>query len=88
MSSNVNIVKPDPSRRFFGHASKNQEVWVDFDWTGADPAAGDFFRPFRTLADGVSAVAAHGVINIVPGVSAERGMLNSGKRLRDRHTIS
>jgi hypothetical protein len=63
-------------------AGANQEVWVDFDWAGVDPSAGDFFRPFRTLADAVSAVAAHGVINIVPGASPERGGLNGGKRLR------
>jgi hypothetical protein len=68
-------------------AGANQEVWVDFDWKGVDPSAGDFFRPFRTLADGVNAVAAHGVINIVPGASAERGVLNGGKRLRFRAPI-
>jgi hypothetical protein len=31
----------------------NQEVWVDFDWAGVDASAGDFFRPFRTLAEAV-----------------------------------
>ena len=63
-------------------AGSNQEVWVDLGWTGGDASAGDFFRPFRTLADGVGAVAAHGEVGIVPGASAERGVLNKGKRLR------
>lgn len=63
-------------------AGANQEVWADFEWKGVDASAGDFFRPFRTLATAVSAVAAAGVINIVPGASAERGVLNGGKRLR------
>jgi hypothetical protein len=63
-------------------AGTNQEVWVDFDWAGADASAGDFFRPFRSLADGVGAVAAHGVVRIVLGSSAERGALTGGKRLR------
>jgi hypothetical protein len=63
-------------------AGANQEVWADFDWKGFHASAGDFFRPFRTLADAVTAVAAHGVVNIVPGASAERGVLNGGKRLR------
>jgi hypothetical protein len=63
-------------------AGANQEVWLDFGWIGVDASAGDFFRPFRTLATAVSAVAAAGVVNIVPGASAERGVLNAGKRLR------
>lgn len=63
-------------------AGANQEVWVDFDWSGPDASAGDFFRPFRTLAEGVNAVAAGGVINLVPGASAERGVLNGGKGMR------
>jgi hypothetical protein len=63
-------------------AGANQEVWLDFDWKGVSVSAGDFFRPFRTLAAAVNAVAVHGVINIVPGATAERGVLNGGKRLR------
>jgi hypothetical protein len=63
-------------------AGSSQEVWVDFDWTGADAAAGDFFQPFRSLAEGVGGVAAQGVIKIMPGSSVERGALTGGKRLR------
>lgn len=63
-------------------AGSNQEVWVDFDWTGADGSEGDFFRPFRSLAKGVSGVAAEGLIKIMPGSTAERGALTGGKRLR------
>lgn len=63
-------------------AGANQDVWLDFGWTGVQASAGDFFRPFRTLATAVSAVADGGVINIVPGASSERGVLNGGKRLR------
>jgi hypothetical protein len=63
-------------------AGANQEVWLDFDWKGVLASAGDFFRPFGTLADAVHALADHGVINIVPGAGAERGVLNGGKRLR------
>jgi hypothetical protein len=63
-------------------AGSNQEVWVDFAWAGADASAGDFFRPFRSLAEAVSAVADHGVLKIEPGASTERGVLNHGKRLR------
>lgn len=68
-------------------AGANNEVWVDFDWAGPDASAGDFFRPFRTLADAVDAVADHGVVQIVPGASAERGVLNRGRRLRLRAPV-
>jgi hypothetical protein len=63
-------------------AGANEEVWADFEWSDVEPSVGDFFRPFRTLADGVNAVAARGVINLVPGATGERGVLNRGKRLR------
>ena len=71
-------------------AGANEEVWVDFDWKGVDaetgatllPSVGDFFRPFRSLAEGVAAVADHGVLKIVPGHTSERGALTGGKRLR------
>lgn len=48
----------------------NYEVWLDFAWTG--PMAGDFFRPFNTLAAAIGAVADGGVIKIVPGTTTER----------------
>lgn len=63
-------------------AGDNQEVWVDFDWPGTDVPTGDFFRPFRTLREAFNAVADGGVVKIVPGATAERGMLGAGKRLR------
>jgi hypothetical protein len=69
-------------------AGDSREVWLDFEWDGLDTAGavltseGDFFRPFRMLADAVHAVAAGGTIKIVPGSTAERGTLTGGKRCR------
>ena len=51
-------------------AGGNNEVWVNFGWTG--PTEGDFFDPFNTLTAAVNAVAAGGVIKIVPGWTNER----------------
>jgi hypothetical protein len=51
-------------------AGFNNEVWVDFDWTG--PAEGDFFHPFNTLMAAAAAVADGGVIKVMPGTSHER----------------
>ena len=51
-------------------AGKLFEVWVDFAWTG--PSEGDFYRPFKTLAAAVDAVASGGVVKVVPGTSRDR----------------
>jgi hypothetical protein len=51
-------------------AGNNNEVWVDFDWTG--PCEGDFYRPFNTLAAAITAVAEGGTIKVMPGISRER----------------
>ena len=61
-------------------AGSNHEVWVDFAWTG--PGEGDFFHPFRTLAEATAAVANGGVIKIMPGSSNERHIIRNDKRVR------
>jgi hypothetical protein len=61
-------------------AGSNHEVWVDFAWTG--PGEGDFFHPFRTLAEATVAVADGGVIKIMPGSSNERHIIRNNKRVR------
>jgi hypothetical protein len=55
-------------------AGGNQEVWVNFDYKAAPghPQTGDFGDPFTTLAAATKAVAAGGIINIIPGSTAER----------------
>jgi len=60
-------------------AGNNHEVWVDSEWTGPFEE-GDFFRPFKTLAAAVNAVADGGVIKILPGTRSER--LSIRKRVR------
>jgi hypothetical protein len=60
-------------------AGANHEVWVDFSWSG--PTEGDFFRPFNSLASAYAAVAAGGVIRIMPGTTTEAIPLR-GKRAR------
>jgi hypothetical protein len=61
-------------------AGDNNEVWVNFGWTG--PTEGDFFHPFNTLTAAVSAVAAGGVIKIVPGWTNERPRFMEKKRCK------
>jgi hypothetical protein len=91
----LDMSEPQRPRRTSEHgdveaAGANEEVWVDFDWKGVDvetgetllPSVGDFFRPFRSFAEGVVAVADHGVLKIVPGNTPVRGALTGGKRLR------
>ncbi len=60
-------------------AGSNNEVWVDFEWTGQ--TQGDFYHPFNTLAAAVAAVADGGTIKIMPGTSKETPSL-SGKRIK------
>ena len=61
-------------------AGDHEEVWLDFEWTG--PSEGDVCRPFKTLAAASAAVASHGTIRVVPGVSHERGPIGVNKRFR------
>ena len=62
------------------HAGYNNEVWVNFGWTG--PTEGDFFHPFNTLTAAVDAVADGGVVKIVPGWTTERPALVGKKRCK------
>lgn len=62
------------------HAGYNNEVWVNFGWKG--PTEGDFFHPFNTLKAAVNAVAAGGVIKIVPGWTTERPTFTGKKRCK------
>ena len=59
-------------------AGNNHEVWLDFDWTG--PSAGDVCQPFTTLTGASGAVAAGGVIKVVPGTTLERQTIGAAKR--------
>lgn len=59
-------------------AGDHEEVWLDFEWLG--PSEGDVCRPFKTLAAASAAVANHGTIRVVPGVSHERGPIGVNKR--------
>ena len=61
-------------------AGHNNEVWVNFGWTG--PTEGDFFHPFNTLTTAVNAVADGGVVKIVPGWTAERPAFVAKKRCK------
>jgi hypothetical protein len=57
----------------------NHEVWLDFDSNGTQ--AGDFFRPFNTLAAAAGAVASGGVIKITPGTAHLNEALHINKRM-------
>jgi hypothetical protein len=61
-------------------AGSNHEVYVDFDWTG--PEEGDFYRPFKTLAAGIAAVADGGVIRLLPGATKEKLFVPRQKHIR------
>jgi hypothetical protein len=60
----------------------NQEVWVDFNYPGTGPTAGDFGDPFRTLADAQNAVAVGGTIEILPGLKNEPIVLSRRMTLK------
>ncbi|WP_154671475.1 hypothetical protein [Paraburkholderia mimosarum] len=62
-------------------AGHNNEVWVDPDSNGPF-FEGDFFHPFRTIADAVNVVADGGVVKIVPGRTGDRRISHGGKRVR------
>ncbi|PYP78820.1 MAG: hypothetical protein DMD35_10015 [Gemmatimonadetes bacterium] len=61
-------------------AGSGEEVWADFDWTGAEE--GDCCRPFATLAAASNAVRAHGTIRMIPSESSERVPIGVSKRFR------
>jgi hypothetical protein len=61
-------------------AGFNNEVWVNFGWTGT--MEGDFFRPFNTIKAAAATVADGGVINIMPGWTNERPVMPNNKRIR------
>lgn len=61
-------------------AGFNNEVWVDFGWTG--PYEGDFFHPFNTIAAAAGKVADGGVIKIMPGWTTEKPSFPRNKRFR------
>jgi hypothetical protein len=63
----------------FEQAGFSEEVWVDFGWQG--PNEGDFFHPFNSISGAAAAVSDGGTIRIMPGISAERPTLPSGKRI-------
>ena len=67
-------------------AGGNNEVWVNFGWTG--PTEGDFFDPFNTLTAAVNAVAAGGVIKIVRGWTNERPFLWGRNPIRSWHRLA
>jgi hypothetical protein len=46
-------------------AGANQEVWVDSNYPGTAPTAGDFGDPFRTLGNAINAVTVGGTVRIV-----------------------
>lgn len=58
------------------------EVWVDFNSPASVPSGpdGDFYHPFKTLAEAVAAVADGGTIKIMPGTTSERPSIH--KRIR------
>ncbi len=60
-------------------AGDNQEVWVDFEWSG--PSEGDAYRPFTGLPDASTAVADGGVVKIIPGATADRSPIGANKRM-------
>jgi hypothetical protein len=52
------------------------EVWVDFNAPASVPSGpdGDFYHPFKTLAEAVATVADGGTIKMVPGTAWETGI--------------
>lgn len=58
-------------------AGANQEVWVNFAWSG--PSEGDVYRPFTSLPSATAAVAPGGVINVVHGGTGDRSPIGSSK---------
>jgi hypothetical protein len=51
-------------------AGANQEVWLDFGWTG--PTEGDVYRPFNRLDRASAAVVGGGEIRMIPGTTRDR----------------
>jgi hypothetical protein len=59
-------------------AGMDNEIWVDFDWSGAE--VGDVCLPFRSLAAAASAVAPGGTIRMIPSSTSARSPIGLGKR--------
>jgi hypothetical protein len=61
--------------------SLHHVVWVNFDPKAPHGTGGDFYRPFQKLADAQQAVLSPGVINILPGSTAEPNLTLGGKTI-------
>jgi hypothetical protein len=60
----------------------HEEVWVDFNSPVEPSADGDFYHPFKTLAEAQKTVAVGGTIKIVPGTRNEPIRLSKRMALR------
>ena len=56
------------------------EMWVDF--STMSPGPGDFYQPFKTIADAAAAVAEGGTLKIMPGTTQAPGLFHNGKSMR------
>jgi hypothetical protein len=65
-----------------GGVQAHEEVWVDFNSPAFVPSGpdGDFYHPFKTLAEAVAVVTDGGTIKIMPGTTAET-LIQSNKRV-------
>lgn len=61
-------------------AGSNQEVWVDFAWTGTQD--GDFYHPFASIEAALDKVADGGVVRLKPGRSGRTPVIPGAKRVR------
>jgi hypothetical protein len=59
----------------------HKEVWVDFNSPFPPGPDGDFYRPFKTLVEAITAVADGGTIKILPGTTSET-LIQSNKRIK------
>jgi hypothetical protein len=84
-------LRPVEWQRLFSAARQTLEHWVHclqaeagtrFPEKVTGPTEGDFFHPFNTLTAAVNAVAAGGVIKIVPGWTNERPTFAGKKRYK------
>ena len=64
-----------------GSSPADDEVWVDFAWTGPQALRrrGDVLWPFDSLADATAAVAPGGLVTVMPGITSARSGLGGGK---------
>lgn len=62
-------------------AGDHEEVWADFDWTGAQ--SGDVAQPMATMAAAEALVDKGGTVRMIPSDSTERTPIGaSGKHFR------